>query len=130
MSSVNLVILIGNLGAKPELKYLPSGQAVCEMRLATNDSYKDKEGNKQDRVEWHSVKAWGKTAENCTQYLDKGRSIYIEGRIETRSWDDKTSGEKKYKTEIIANKVQFLSGEAKGGGKTAPGSPPAGDDDF
>jgi single-strand DNA-binding protein len=110
MASVNKVILIGNLGAKPELKYLPSGQAVCELRLATNEVFTDKNQQKQERTEWHSVVVWGKTGENCAQYLDKGRSVYIEGRLQTRSWDDKTSGEKRYKTEIVANQVTFLGG--------------------
>lgn len=114
-ASVNKVILIGNLGAKPELKYLPSGQAVCEMRIATNETFK-KDGQKQEKTEWHTVKAWGKTGENCAQYLDKGRTVYVEGRIETRTWDDKTSGEKRYKTEIVAQSVQFL-GDKGGGGK-------------
>ena len=84
MASVNKVILIGNLGAKPELKYLPSGQAVCELRLATNEVFNDKNNQKQERTEWHSVVVWGKTGENCAQYLDKGRSVYIEGRLQTR----------------------------------------------
>ncbi len=117
--SVNKVILIGNLGAKPELKYLPSGQAVCEIRLATNEVFNDKQNQKQERTEWHRVVVWGKTAENCAQYLDKGRSIYVEGRLQTRSWDDKTSGEKKYMTEIVANQVTFLG---QGGGDRAPGA--------
>jgi single-strand DNA-binding protein len=125
MASVNKVILIGNLGAKPELKYLPSGQAVCELRLATNEVFNDKNGQKQERTEWHSVIAWGKTGENCAQYLDKGRSVYIEGRLQTRSWDDKNTGEKRYKTEIVANQVTFLGGgagegRASGGGGGYP----------
>lgn len=113
-ASLNKVQLIGNLGAKPELKYLPSGQAVCEMRIATNESFKDKDGKKNEKVEWHRVKAWGKTGENCAQYLDKGRAVYVEGRLETRSWDDKTSGEKRYATEIVAMNVQFLGGDKSG----------------
>lgn len=116
-ASVNKVILIGNLGAKPELKYLPSGQAVCEMRIATTEKFGGKDGKeKQEKTEWHRVKAWGKTGENCAQYLDKGRSVYVEGRLETRSWDDKTSGEKRYATEIVATVVQFLGGGKGGGG--------------
>jgi single-strand DNA-binding protein len=114
--SVNKVILIGNLGNKPELKYLPSGQAVCEMRLATNESFTDKNQQKQERTEWHRVVVWGKQGENCAQYLDKGRQVYIEGRLQTRSWDDKNSGEKRYMTEIVANTVQFLGGGGPGGG--------------
>lgn len=120
-ASVNKVILIGNLGAKPELKYLPSGQAVCELRLATNESFTDKNQQKQERTEWHRVVVWGKQGENCAQYLDKGRSVYIEGRLQTRSWDDKNSGEKRYMTEIVANTVQFLGGREGGGGSGGGG---------
>ena len=112
MASVNKVILIGNLGAKPELKYLPSGQAVTELRLATTDQWTDKQGQRQERTEWHRVVVWAKQAENCAKYLDKGRSVYVEGRLQTRSWDDK-DGNKRYTTEIVANLVQFLGG---GGG--------------
>jgi single-strand DNA-binding protein len=126
-ASVNKVIIIGNLGAKPELKYLPSGQAVCELRIATNESFTDKNQQKQERTEWHKVIAWGKTGENCAQYLDKGRSVYVEGRLQTRSWDDKNTGEKKYMTEIVANTIQFLGGGGPGGGGGAgEGSPPGG----
>ncbi len=115
-ASVNKVILVGNLGQKPEVKYLPSGQAVCEMRIATNESFTDKQQQKQERTEWHRVVVWGKMGENCGKYLDKGRSVCVEGRLQTRSWDDKTSGEKKYMTEIVANSVQFLGGRGEGGG--------------
>jgi single-strand DNA-binding protein len=126
-ASVNKVILIGNLGAKPELKYLPSGQAVCELRLATNESFTDKNQQKQERTEWHRVVVWGKTGENCAQYLDKGRAVYVEGRLQTRSWDDKSSGEKKYMTEIVANSVQFLGGGERGaGGPGGGGGGPSG----
>lgn len=118
--SVNKVILIGNLGANPELKYLPSGQAVCEMRIATNESFTDKQGVKQDRTEWHRVVVWGKQAENCSQYLTKGRQAYIEGRLQTRSWDDK-EGQKRYTTEIVAQQVQFLGGGGGEAGGRAPG---------
>lgn len=127
-ASVNKVILIGNLGAKPELKYLPSGQAVCEMRIATNESFTDKNQQKQERTEWHRVVVWGKQGENCAQYLDKGRACYVEGRLQTRSWDDKNSGEKRYMTEIVANTVQFLGGRDGGGGGGGGGGygPPRG----
>src|SRR5512135_2508676 len=127
-ASVNKVILIGNLGAKPELKYLPSGQAVCELRLATNESFTDKNQQKQERTEWHRVVVWGKQCENCAQYLDKGRPVYIEGRLQTRSWDDKNSGEKRYMTEIVANTLQFLGGREGGGGSGGGGGygPPRG----
>lgn len=125
-ASVNKVIIIGNLGAKPELKYLPSGQAVCELRIATNETFTDKQQQKQERTEWHKVIAWGKTGENCAQYLDKGRSVYVEGRLQTRSWDDKNTGEKKYMTEIVANTIQFLGGGGPGGGPGGEGGGPSG----
>ena len=114
--SVNKVILVGNLGQKPEVKFLPSGQAVCEMRVATNEVFNDKNQQRQERTEWHRVVVWGKMGENCGKYLDKGRSVYVEGRLQTRTWDDKTSGEKKYMTEIVATNVQFLGGQGGGGG--------------
>jgi single-strand DNA-binding protein len=138
MSSLNKVQLIGHLGAKPELKYLESGQAVCEMRIATNEVWKDKEGKKQERVEWTRIVAWGKIGETCAEYLDKGRQVYVEGRLQTRSWDDKDSGEKCYMTEVVAQVVKFL-GKGEGGGRRDTGpddsyEPPpasgAGDDDI
>jgi single-strand DNA-binding protein len=118
MASVNKVILLGNLGADPELKYTPSNQAVCNLRIATNEVWKDKAGAKQERVEWHRVTCWGQTAENCGKYLAKGRSVYIEGKLQTRSWEDSKTGEKKYATEIVAERVQFIGGgeEKKSGG--------------
>jgi single-strand DNA-binding protein len=115
VSSVNKVILIGNLGADPELKQTPSGQAVCNLSLATSETFKDKSGAKQERVEWHRVTVWGKTAENCAKYLEKGRSVYVEGRLQTRSWDDK-DGKKRYSTDIVASDVKFLgSGGSRNG---------------
>jgi single-strand DNA-binding protein len=126
MASVNKVILIGNLGANPELKYLPSGQPVCEIRLATNEVFNDQQGQRQERTEWHRVVVYGKQAENCSQYLSKGRSCYIEGRIRTRSWDDK-DGTKRYMTEIIAERVQFLgsgTGQGMSSGRPDEGGPP------
>lgn len=116
--SLNKVMLIGNLGATPELKHLPSGQAVCEMRIATNEKWTDKQGQKQERVEWHRIVIWGKMGENCAKYLDKGRQCYVEGRIQTRTWDDK-EGKKHYMTEIVAQQVTFL-----GGGKSSSGEAP------
>jgi single-strand DNA-binding protein len=120
--SVNKVILIGNLGANPELKYLPSGQAVCELRMATSDVWNDKNGQRQERTEWHRVVVWGKQAENCSQYLQKGRKVYVEGRLQTRSWDDK-DGQKRYMTEVVAQQVQFLDGR---GGEGVPARAGAG----
>ncbi len=119
MAGVNKVILIGNLGKDPELKYLPSGQAVATFSLATTEKWTDKTGKRQERTEWHNIVVYGKPAENVNQYLKKGRSAYVEGRITTRSWDDR-DGNKKYKTEIVANTVQFLGGPGQGAGAPAP----------
>lgn len=120
--SVNKVIVLGNLGANPELKYLPSGQAVCEMRIATTETYRDRNEQPQERTEWHRVVVWGKTAENCAKYLQKGRQVYVEGRLQTRSWDDK-EGKKQYMTETVANQVVFLGGGAGRGGAEDGGRP-------
>ena len=117
--SVNKVIILGNLGQNPEVKYLPSGQAVCEMRIATSETYKDRNEQPQERTEWHRVVVWGKTGENCGKYLQKGQKVYIEGRIQTRSWDDK-EGKKQYMTEVVANQVVFLGGGR--GGEDSPRS--------
>jgi single-strand DNA-binding protein len=123
MASVNKVILIGNLGADPELRYTPTGnRPVCSLRIATSDSYKDKAGAKQERTEWHTVTVWGDQAENCNKYLAKGRSVYVEGRLQTRQWDDK-EGNKRYSTDVVAERVQFLGGAggAGGGGEASGG---------
>ena len=129
---VNKVILVGNLGADPELRYTPSGQGVCELRIATSDSWTDKQGQRQERTEWHRVVVWGKRAEVCSKYLSKGRQVYVEGRIQTRNYDDK-DGNKRYITEVIANDVQFLGGgrggDNRGRGDEAAPPPPA-DADF
>lgn len=113
MASVNKVILVGNLGADPEKKYTGTGQAVCNLRLATSERWTDKQGQKQERTEWHRVVVYGPQAENCEKYLAKGRQVYIEGSIRTRSWEDQ-QGVTKYMTEVIAQRVQFL-GTAPGG---------------
>jgi len=113
--SVNKVILIGNLGKDPEVKYTPSGMAVANFTLATNERYKDKEGNWQDKTEWHNLVAFQRTAEIVGEYLKKGRSVYIEGKLQTRSWDDKESGQKKYRTEILVNDLVLLGGGREGG---------------
>ena len=117
MASVNRVILIGNLGADPEIRYTANQTAVTTLSLATTDHRMDKEGNKQSFTEWHRVVVWGRQAENAAKYLAKGRSCYIEGRLQTRSWEDK-NGQKRYTTEIVAQAVQFLGGrgEATTGG--------------
>ena len=113
--SVNKVILLGNLGKDPEVKYTPSGMAVARFTLATNERFKDKEGNWQDKTEWHNIKAFGRTAEIAGEYLKKGRTVYIEGRIHYESWDDKETGQKKYRTEILANELTLVGGQREGG---------------
>lgn len=119
--SVNKVILIGRLGQDPKLNYLPSGSPVAEFTVATDDSYKNKEGQKVEQTEWHRVKVYGKSAEFCGNYLSKGRLVYVEGTIRTRSWDDK-DGQKRYTTEVIVSApghtVQFM--DSKGGTEAAP----------
>lgn len=112
---INKVILIGNLGADPELRRTPNGTAVTELRLATNESYKDRDGNQQDKTEWHSVVVWDRLAEICEQYLKKGSQVYIEGSLQTRSYEDK-DGNTRYKTEIKAREMQIL-GSRDGGGE-------------
>src|SRR5581483_3549019 len=114
MGSVNKVILIGNLGADPELKYTPSSRALCNLRIATTDVFKDKSGQRQERTEWHRVTVWGDQAENCSKYLSKGRSVYIEGRLQTRSYDK--DGQKHYATDVVADRVVFLGSGGGGGG--------------
>jgi single-strand DNA-binding protein len=118
MGSVNKVILIGNLGADPELKYTPSSRALCNLRIATTDVFKDKGGQRQERTEWHRVTVWGDQAENCSKYLSKGRSVYIEGRLQTRSYDK--DGQKHYATDVVADRVVFL-GSGGGAGAGAEG---------
>jgi single-strand DNA-binding protein len=119
--SVNKVILIGNLGKDPEVKYTPSGMAVARFTLATNERFKDKEGNWQDKTEWHNLVAFQRTAEIVGEYLKKGRSCYIEGKLQTSSWDDKESGQKKYRTEIIVNDLVLLGGGQREGGEGGGG---------
>lgn len=111
---VNKVILIGNLGRDPEVRTTPSGQTVANFTMATSRRWKDREGNRQDKTEWHNVVVWGKQAEIAGQYLTKGKQIYIEGRLETRSWDDKTHGDKRYRTEVICDNFQMLGSRAGG----------------
>jgi len=116
MASVNKVILVGNLGADPETRYMPSGDAVTNLRLATTDRYKDKQsGEMKEATEWHRISMFGKLAEIAAQYLRKGSSVYIEGRIRTRKWQDQ-SGQDKYSTEIVADQMQMLGGRQGGGG--------------
>ncbi|MGZ3699271.1 MAG: single-stranded DNA-binding protein [Bdellovibrionota bacterium] len=119
--SVNKVILVGRLGQNPEVKYTPSGAAVANFSVATNESWTDKAGAKQERTEWHRIVVWGKLAELCSQYLSKGRQCYVEGRLQTRQWQDK-DGQTKYTTEVNAQTVQFLGGNA---GASAGGDRPS-----
>jgi single-strand DNA-binding protein len=119
VASVNKVILIGNLGKDPELRYTPGGAAVVNFPIATNERWKDKEGNQQERTEWHNIVLWGRLAEIANDYLKKGSSVYIEGRLQTRNWEDR-DGNKRYTTEIVGNQMQMLGrGEAGGGGRVA-----------
>ena len=116
MKSVNKVILIGNLGKDPEVKFTPQGTPVAKITIATNERFKDKDGQWQDRTEWHNVVLWQRLAEIAGEYLKKGGKVYIEGRLQTRSWDDKQTGQKKYMTEIVANDLVLLGGRGEGGG--------------
>ncbi len=113
--SVNKVILLGNLGKDPEVKYTPQGTPVAKLALATNERYKDKDGQWQDRTEWHNVVLWQRLAEIAGEYLKKGGKVYIEGRLQTRSWDDKQTGQKKYMTEVVASDLVLLGGRGEGG---------------
>ncbi|MBI2312400.1 MAG: single-stranded DNA-binding protein [Betaproteobacteria bacterium] len=113
MASVNKVILIGNLGADPEVRYLPSGDAVTNIRIATTDTWKDKNGEKQEHTEWHRIAFFGKLAEIAGEYLKKGSPVYVEGRIRTRKWQDK-EGQDRYSTEIVADRMQLLGSRSGG----------------
>ena len=129
--SVNKAILVGNLGKDPELKYTPSSVAVCTFSLATTEKWTDKDGNKQEKTDWHNIKIWRKQAEIAAEYLKKGSSVYIEGKIETRSWEQ--DGQKRYMTEIIADRFQMLGGKGNSSEKpdnsqNTNSSPP--DDDL
>jgi len=124
MSSVNKVILIGNLGRDPELRFTKEGQGVTNFSVATNERWRDKEGNNQERTEWHRIVVWGKQAENCAQYLQKGRSVYIEGRLQTRDWEDR-EGSKRQTTEIVAQTVQFLGGRGEAPRTSEPTEAPS-----
>ena len=116
---VNKVILVGNLGRDPETRYMPSGSAVTNLRVATSEQRKDKTtGENQERTEWHSVAMFGRLAEIAAEYLRKGSKVYVEGKLRTRKWQDKTDGKDRYTTEIIADEMQML--DSKGGGANAP----------
>ena len=137
---VNKVILVGRLGRDPELRYTQGGQAVANFTVATNEFWRDKDGERQERTEWHRIVAWGKQAEFCGNYLSKGRQVYVEGRLQTREWEDK-EGEKRRTTEIVANSIQAIGPGGRRGeegasdGGDAPDAPPtsgpgSGDDDI
>lgn len=135
MASVNKVILIGNLGADPELRYTPSGAAVANFNIATTEKWKDRDGQLQERTEWHRIVLWSRQAEIAKEYLRKGSAVYIEGRIQNRSYDDK-DGVKKYITEIIGQRMQLLGGRTQGASDSGSSQPPpvppddlAGEDD-
>jgi single-strand DNA-binding protein len=117
--SVNKVILVGRLGKDPETRYTGSGQQVCNFSMATDETYKDRSGERQKRTEWHKIVMWGRLAEIAQQYLKRGSLIYVEGRLQTRQWDDQT-GNKRYTTEIVANVMKMLGGRGEG----APGGAP------
>ncbi len=119
MASVNKVILIGNLGRDPEVRYLPSGDAVANLNLATTEKWKDKNGDQQEQTEWHRVAFFGRQAEICGEYLRKGSQVYIEGRLQTRKWTDK-DGNERYTTEIRGDRMQMLGGRGAGGGAEPP----------
>jgi len=119
--SVNKVILIGNLGKDPEVKYTQGGMPVAKFSIATNERFKDKDGQWQDRTEWHNIVAFQRLAEIVGEYLKKGGKCFIEGSLRTSSWDDKETGQKKYKTEIIANDLVMLSGRGEGAGDDSGG---------
>lgn len=121
---VNKAILVGHLGADPEVRFTPSGQAVANFRMATSETWTDKNGQRQERTEWHRIVVWGKQAELCGEYLKKGRQCYVEGRLQTREWTDK-EGKKNYTTEVVAQNVVFL-----GGRDGAPSGRKGGPDDF
>lgn len=125
MASVNKAIVLGNLGKDPEIRYTAGGQPVANFTVATNERWTDKSsGQAQERTEWHRIVVWGKQAEHCGQFLKKGRSVYVEGRLQTREWTNK-EGQKQYSTEIVANQVVFLGGRDSGGGLGRSGG-----DDF
>lgn len=119
---INKVILVGRLGKDPEVRSTPGGQTVTKFTLATDERFTDKNGEKQERTEWHNIVAWARLGEICGQYLKKGKLVYIEGSIRTDSWDDKESGQKKYRTEIIARDMKMLDRRGDEGGSPSGGS--------
>ena len=129
MASVNKAILIGNLGKDPEMRYTPSGQAVTKFSMATTERFKDRNGEQQERTTWHNIVVWGRQAEIAKEYLAKGRSVYIEGRIENRSYDDK-DGNKRYISEVVVQRMQFLSRKSDSAGGDFEQQQPPPESDF
>jgi single-strand DNA-binding protein len=123
---INKVILVGNLGRDPEVRSLPSGQPVANFTLATSRRWKDKNGQRQEQTEWHQIVCFGKQAEIAGQYLTKGKQIFVEGRIQTRSWDDRQTGEKRYRTEVICENFQMFSSQRGSDFEPAAGPSPGG----
>lgn len=136
--SVNKVILVGNLGRDPEVRATPSGQSVCSFSVATTERFNDRSGQQREQTEWHNVVAWGRQADLCGQYLRKGRQVYVEGRLTTRQYEAKDGTGKRYRTEVVAQRVQFLGGRAAAGfdddaadfNSTPDASPPVEDEDI
>jgi single-strand DNA-binding protein len=120
MASVNKAILVGNLGKDPELRYTASGTAICTFSLATTEHWTDQSGQRQEKTEWHRITVWKKLGENCAKYLKKGRSVYVEGKIETHSWEDPADGKTRYSTEIVAEDVKFLGSAHANGQQETP----------
>ena len=126
---VNKVILVGNLGKDPEVRYTSGGQAVANLRIATSRSWTDKQsGQRKEETEWHDVEVWGKQAEQCGEYLAKGRQVYVEGRLKTDKWQDKQTNQERSKVKVVAENVRFLGGGGGGGARGAGGRPPSHDD--
>lgn len=123
----NKAFLLGNLGRDPEVRSLPSGQPVANFPMATSRKWRDRDGNQQEQTEWHQIVCFGRLAEIAGQYLTKGKQVFVDGRIQTRSWDDKNTGEKKYRTEIVADNFQMLGGP---GGPGRGGGPEYGEQDY
>jgi len=136
--SVNKVILVGNLGRDPEVRATPSGQSVCTFSVATSERFTDRAGQQREQTDWHNVVVWGKQADLCGQYLKKGRQVYVEGRLTTRQYEAKDGTGKRYRTEVVAQRVQFLGGRAAAGFDEGPADfssgadapPPVDDDDI
>lgn len=130
MASLNKVMLIGNLGKDPEVRYTTSNQAVASFSVATSETYKDRNGEKQEKTEWHNVVLWGKLAEIAKDYLAKGKTVYIEGRLQTRKWQDR-DGRDRYTTEIVGDRMQMLGGRGEGsGGGRGPGRSQQADESY